>query len=79
MKKYLLFAGEDYYPEGGWNDFITDSDNIYSLVSDAKTLLKPSEKYVHYDWYHILSPDRKTLLKRRRGGEANLIVEYLKY
>ena len=21
MKRYLLFAGDQYYPSGGWNDF----------------------------------------------------------
>lgn len=27
MKRYLVFAGEVYYPAGGWNDFIKDFDS----------------------------------------------------
>ena len=31
MKKYLLFAGEDYYPNGGVKDLMTDADTIEEL------------------------------------------------
>ena len=30
MKRYLVFAGIDYYPEGGWADFIFDTDAPFS-------------------------------------------------
>ena len=28
MKRYLVFYGEIYYPKGGMNDFIGDSDTL---------------------------------------------------
>ena len=28
MKRYLVFAGIDYYPAGGWNDFAGDADTL---------------------------------------------------
>ena len=28
MKRYLLFAGDDFYPSGGMGDFIADFDSL---------------------------------------------------
>lgn len=33
MKRYLLFAGEDYYPGGGANDLKGDFDTIEEAVN----------------------------------------------
>lgn len=51
MKRYLLFAGDDYYPQGGMSDFV-DSFNT------------PQEAYDSYApkynaWYQIV--DYQTL------------------
>lgn len=32
MKRYLLFAYEQYYPEGGMNDFISEHDSKKEAV-----------------------------------------------
>jgi menaquinone-dependent protoporphyrinogen IX oxidase len=45
MKRYLLFAGEDYYPRGGWSDFIGDFDTI----DEAKNY-----KIEYIDWIQIV-------------------------
>ena len=34
MKKYGLFGIQNYYPSGGWDDFITDFNNVYCLLKD---------------------------------------------
>lgn len=31
IKRYLLFAGQTYYPNGGWDDFIIDCDTAREL------------------------------------------------
>jgi len=44
MKRYLLFAGDSYYPGGGAADFIEDFESI----DDAKA------HHVRCDWFHII-------------------------
>lgn len=34
MKRYLLFQCNDYYPSGGWDDFVGD----YDTIEDAQGL-----------------------------------------
>lgn len=46
MKRYLLFAGDIYYPAGGWRDFIGDFD----VLDEAKARLIRNRSY---DWYQI--------------------------
>jgi len=31
MPRYLLFMGENYYPVGGWDDYVASSDSIEEL------------------------------------------------
>lgn len=48
MKRYLLFAGDTYYPSGGWYDFI----GSYSTVGEAQAQAQSDER--HYDWAHVV-------------------------
>lgn len=36
MKRYLLFAFDDYYPKGGWNDFAGDFGNLDDAIAAAR-------------------------------------------
>lgn len=54
MKRFLLFAGENYYPEGGANDLI----GAFSSVGDAQAafdeddVAAPSGSWAHiYDTF----------------------------
>lgn len=53
LKQYLLFAGDNYYPCGGWGDFVEDFD---SEVEALKWLAQSKEKY---DWYHVVDTNIK--------------------
>lgn len=44
--KYLVFAGPQYYPTGGWSDFKGDFDS----KEDALVFLTKH----HYDWWEIV-------------------------
>lgn len=44
MKKYMLFAGDTYYPSGGFFDLVGD----YDTVEEAR------EKGAKYDWYQVV-------------------------
>lgn len=43
---YLVFAGNTYYPMGGWSDFIGTAKTV-----DAARLLALHEQH---DWYEIV-------------------------
>jgi hypothetical protein len=42
MKKYLLFAGKNYYPNGGVQDFVMDSEEIGDLCSHFRRHIAPA-------------------------------------
>lgn len=44
MKRFILFAGDFYYPQGGMDDFV-DSEN---------TLKEAKELSEGYEWAHVL-------------------------
>lgn len=46
MRRFLLFAGDNYYPGGGWSDFIGDYDN----TEKAFAALKRNQR----DWYQVI-------------------------
>jgi len=48
MRRYALFAGSNYYPEGGWHD----RQGYFSSPDKALAWLASSPKF--FDWYHII-------------------------
>ncbi len=35
VKRFVLFAGSDYYPSGGWDDFRSSHDTIEEAIAAA--------------------------------------------
>jgi len=56
MKRYLLFYGSYYYPDGGWNDFEGDYDTVEEAMDDF--ILEHSD-----DWYQIIDSTNGTMVK----------------
>lgn len=54
MKRYLLFAGDTYYPNGGMSDFVDASDSIYELIQ-----LIPDR----CDWWHIFDMEERQTVR----------------
>ena len=46
MKRYVLFAGSDYYPSGGWKDFRA----MFDSVEEARQEVQHTDE----DWWHIV-------------------------
>jgi hypothetical protein len=46
VKRFLIFTGAGYYPEGGWNDFRGSLDDLEA----AKTFALAKQE----DWAHII-------------------------
>lgn len=54
MKEYLLFAGNNYYPGGGMDDYIGAYTDIEEAMQEAnrKEGILGNKRNV-YDWWHI--------------------------
>lgn len=50
MKQYLLFAGDHYYPSGGWNDFI----DSYATMEEVEKQWATLSNNKVYDWGHVV-------------------------
>lgn len=56
MNKYAVFAGYNYYPSGGWNDFVgfcETLDQAYKLVLHTKG-----------DWYEIVEIQQNLIISK---------------
>lgn len=49
MKRFWLFSGDYYYPQGGMRDFIESFDT----KEEAKELYLKIKTEWSYQWYHI--------------------------
>jgi hypothetical protein len=49
LKNFLLFAGDVYYPSGGWDDF----QGSFDTVDEAKAYLKAQNH--NHDWWQIVN------------------------
>lgn len=56
VKKYLLFAGERYYPAGGWNDF----QGSFGTPLEAAIYAVPCR----FDWAHLIDSDTYEKVER---------------
>jgi hypothetical protein len=58
--RFLLFAGDDYYPEGGWEDFRDAFAESEAAVAAGKALVSTQIEFLAtYRWWHVV--DRETL------------------
>ena len=60
IKLYALFAGIDYYPKGGWKDFIDVSDGIEPLMDRVNR----KEGIEKWEWYQIINLDSLEIVKK---------------
>lgn len=56
MKRFLIFAGPDYYPSGGMGDYIAVRESLEEAISVAKS--------TSCDWYNIAEVGEKEVLVR---------------
>jgi hypothetical protein len=57
---FFLFAGDQYYPSGGMNDFIDQFDNIDDAIGVGRS--------GKYDWYNIATIQNDELVTVTSGG-----------
>ncbi len=60
MKRYLLFAGKNYYPYGGWTDFQSTSDEVSELIEQ----MAMSDE--GYGWWQIVDTQTMSVAKEKK-------------
>ena len=63
MKRYWVFAGWDYYPLGGFNDFDSDYDCLETAKVRGEFLIKEKKFGYEKDWYQILDTNSGDIIK----------------
>ncbi len=60
LKRYLAFQGENYYPSGGWGDFVGSYSVLDNAIYRAKTMLEEDfNNYVPNEvWWHVVDTDK---------------------
>ena len=51
LKRYILFAGLNYYPAGGWNDMNLSFDATEEVLLENPEL---PLKIKDFDWHHVI-------------------------
>ena len=65
MKRFLLFAGDSYYPEGGANDFKCS----FETVSDEIEAHDPNEFKYNGGWANIFDLEEEVIVKKFEEGK----------
>jgi len=60
LRRYLIFCGWFYYPDGGWNDFRKDTDSLDEAIRYCKDLIEKGEEY----WCHIVDTYKGRIIRR---------------
>jgi hypothetical protein len=51
MNRYLVFACDNYYPAGGWDDFVGDFEDKAAAFAAAKKAKR--------DWWQVIDSTTK--------------------
>jgi hypothetical protein len=60
MSRFMVFAGLNYYPSGGMNDFVSSHETLEDAITAVQKLRRA-------DWWHIfdLQADETVMSSRR--------------
>ena len=75
MKRYWLYMYNQYYPNGGMNDYQGD----YNSIEECKERMVEVNKEWEHDHYHILDIESKMIVEISEYKEVktNITVEEL--
>jgi hypothetical protein len=67
-KRYLLFVGTDYYPEGGWDDFVAAFPD--QAAADAEGIRMTTEPNNRGTWWHVVDLSTLKIVSLGTWGKA---------
>lgn len=56
LKRYLMFAGDTYYPIGGWGDFKSDHDTSDEAAAAGRAWALVNDN-PGSQWWHVVDTD----------------------
>ena len=67
-KRFLVFGGNGYYPDGGWQDFRYSFDDLNHAIEFCKLLYgtrvyHDDGPYGKYDWFQIADLEKSKIVK----------------
>jgi 3-methyladenine DNA glycosylase AlkD len=69
MKRYMLFAGENYYPDGGMRDFIKSVATIQE-ANEWCDEIKAGNNY--FDWWQVVDSIEDMLVFYNLGNKGEI-------
>lgn len=63
--RYAVFAGDDYYPHGGWKDFRSVHETLVEADAAADALVRAGD-YMSPDWWQVVDLETQELLSEGR-------------
>ncbi len=58
MKRYLVFAGDMFYPRGGMEDFYMDFDDSKEAIECADCQVDPGAEG-YYEWASVFDSEKR--------------------
>lgn len=64
MNRFLLFAGDTYYPEGDWSDFKSSHSTLAGAESTGKGMLERGELGLSEaaNWFEVVDGQRGRII-----------------
>ena len=76
MKRYLVFAGEDYYANGGALDFQSSFDSMDDAAAHGKRIIgKRISEYETAEWWHVFDAETGRIVCGVSGGYCGTLPE----
>lgn len=66
LKRFLVFAGWNYYPSGGMEDFVGSSDSSIEAIDMMRAKLKEIDMG-ELSWAHIWDQEVGAMFYREQG------------
>jgi hypothetical protein len=60
VKRFLLFAGETFYPQGGCDDYIFSVDKLSDAIKWIEENVRNGREY-KYDWANVLDTQEEKI------------------
>jgi hypothetical protein len=70
MKRYMVFAGQDYYPNGGGDDFKGSFEYLVDATDEALRLTDSDGRgWSADDWAHVFDKELDIIVWNHREAE----------
>lgn len=60
MKRFVIFSGDEYYPRGGWEDFVGSTDTLSEAMDHEAEGRDP--RRINGYWSHIVDMETQTIV-----------------